>query len=844
MEIRGNGQFLLQASIRGWPGAGTEEDPFIIENWWFDLAPGGSDHYGSPALLIKDVTLHFSIRSCTFGHEKEDDEDYTWYVLMIYNSTHATLEDNTIWGNIHRGLALINSPSLTLKGTRVMEGSIILRSESFENYTGYLVEDNLVKGQPYEFIFNRTGDTIAGRSGKFTIAYSDRFMVRDLDAEDLDSAVELIHCNNFTMEDSQFLRCSVAGILTSGCSDLVMRDNNFEDCGLNGILMEDTTDTVIELNSISRSEEDGIYGTGGGRNTIRNNEIRDCTNAGIWLIEEVSSRIIANDVSDCWGEGIMLEDSIECSIDGNDCLNIKGPGMRLLGTSNSAVERNTVAWDLWSRDYYDGIYLEDSLNNSINNNTVTGIPDAGMLMRNSSGNSVKDNWMVGNDGAGIVANYGSNENLFTYNVLMHNEGGIYLQGLSVDNVIHHNDIANISGSEAYDGNNANQWWDGVGEGNHWSSHLQKFPQATSSDMVTWNEDHSIDTATSSNAKDPYPMIFPVNLEGEGFLDATRDREAESGAEILFRCMIKDSGGIEGPKVNIGSRSGNLTGESTDLVLGDDGFWSALYKIPWNFAGWLEYGYAYSRGSVDLVHGPFDVFVVDDEDPVADGGDDIVTEVGRPFTLNGSRSTDNIGIVRYIWDLGYGFPDLEGEVVEYTINTETSREITLTVIDEEGNRDTNRVHIRVTRDWFDAVIGPVLDAETGDLLEDARVELSVEYNYEEEWSDRNGICYFSLPPEFKGKSVNATVHREGYNSLSFRFNVSWEGEVDIGEIRLRAIEEGRYGLEEDNGAGPVFALVLFLVLLFLFIAIVVLSIRSIPRGSTEDPSERTPYQGAG
>ncbi len=843
VDIRGNGQFLLQASIRGWPGAGTEEDPFIIENWWFDLDHEGSGHYGSPALLIKDVTLHFTIRSCTFGHEKEDDEDYTWYVLMIYNSTHVTLEGNTIWGNIHRGLAVINSPSITLKGTRVMEGSIILRSESYRNYTGYIVEDNLVKGQPYEFILNRTGDTIAGRSGKFTIAYSEQITLKDLDVEDVDSAVELIHCNNFTIEDSEFLRCSLAGILTSSCSNLVLRDNTFEDCGLNGILMEDTTDTVIELNSISRSEEDGIYGTGGGRNIIRNNDINDCTNAGIWLIEEDSSEIIANDVSGCWGEGIMVEDSLKCSIYGNDCLNIKSPGIHLLGTSFSTVERNTVAWDLWSEDYYDGIYLEDSFNNSIANNTVTGLPDAGILMRNSSRNSVRDNWIVGNDGAGILAEKGSSENLFIYNVVMHNEGGIYLQWLSVENKVHHNDIMNISGSDAYDGNNANRWWDGAGEGNHWSSHLRDHPESTSSDLVTWNEDHTIDTATSSNAKDPYPMIFPVNLEGEGFLDATRDWGAESGAEFLFRCMIKDSGGIEGPKVNIGSRSGNLSQRSMDMVVGDDGFWSALFTIPSNFAGWLTYGYAYSRGSRDIFHGPFEIFVKDNEDPVADAGDDIVTEAGRPFTLNGSRSTDNVGIVRYVWDLGYSLPDLEGEVVEYTINSETSREITLTVYDEEGNRDTNRVHIRVTRDWFEADIGPVVDAETGDLLEDARVELSFEYSYEEEWSDRDGICYFSLPPEFKGKTVNATVFREGYNSLSFSFNISWEGEVDVGEIKLTAIEEGHYGLEEDNGAGPVFALVLFMVLLVLFIAIVVLSIRYIPRGAMEDPVEKTFDQGA-
>jgi len=836
MDIRGNGQFLMEATLNDWPGSGTEGDPFIIEDRLFDLVYQGSGYYGSPALLIKDVSLHFVIRSCTFGHEKEEDEDYTWYVLMIYNSTHVTLEDNTIWGNIHRGLAVINSPSLKLKGIRVMEGSIILRSTSFENYTGYVLEDNLVKGKPYEFIFNRTGDTISGTSGKYTIAYSEDVTVKDLEVEDMDSAVELIHCTNSTVEGSEFLNCSVAGILTSGSTDCILRDNTFRDCGLNGILMEDTRDTLIERNTIRGSEEDGIYATGCRRNTILENEIEECLNAGIWLIEGDSSEIIGNQVSGCRGEGIMLEDSRGCSIDGNDCMNIKSPGIHLLGTSDTTVSRNNVAWDLWSDDYYDGIYLKDSLNNSINNNTVTGIPDAAILLRNSSSNSVKDNRMMGNDGAGIVADDGSTENLMAFNVMKDCESGILLSDGSYDNIIHHNDIINISEDDGYDTTGKNQWWDGVDEGNHWSDHLERYPESTTSDMITWNEDHSIDSGTSGSAKDPYPLIFPVNLEGEGFLDATREWGIGSGDEIYFMCMIKDSTGIDGPEVDIGLDDRNFSESSIDLTLDERGFFSALFTIPSNFAGWLTYSYRYSRDAREIVHGPFEVPVVDGEDPVADAGENIIVEGGIPFVLNGSRSTDNVGIVSFVWDMGYGYPDLEGEVVQYVIYREFSREITLTVYDEEGNSDRNRVYLKVLWESFEATVGPVLDAEAGEPLDGVRVQLQVESTFVEEWTGRNGICYLYLSHEFRGKTVNATFYKSGYDPVNLPLNFSREGEVETGEIYLGRIDEGKLGPDDNNGSGPVFALVLFILLLAAFTAIIYLSIRAIPRGALEGPLE--------
>ncbi len=95
----------------------------------------------------------------------------------------------------------------------------------------------------------------------------------------------------------------------------------------------------------------------------------------------------------------------------------------------------------------------------------------------------------------------------------------------------------------------------------------------------------------------------------------------------------------------------------------------------------------------------DVTVFDNFPPVADAGEDRMVDQWVEVILDGSNSTDNKGVVSWIWTFQYYHEDheLDGEMVRFTFEVPGDYVITLTVRDmigHEGN-DTLSIHVRDT-----------------------------------------------------------------------------------------------------------------------------------------------------
>jgi len=134
--------------------------------------------------------------------------------------------------------------------------------------------------------------------------------------------------------------------------------------------------------------------------------------------------------------------------------------------------------------------------------------------------------------------------------------------------------------------------------------------------------------------------------------------------------------------------------------------SFTFKVPGVYSAILRV-----TDAVGLWHEDTLILTVNDiTPPVADAGPDRMVPVLTSVSLNGSLSSDNGGIWRYLWTITYGEMSntLEGVKVLYSFSKGGIYEVILTVTDRSGNLDNDTVVITVVdKGW---VTGAVIDTD--------------------------------------------------------------------------------------------------------------------------------------
>jgi len=98
-------------------------------------------------------------------------------------------------------------------------------------------------------------------------------------------------------------------------------------------------------------------------------------------------------------------------------------------------------------------------------------------------------------------------------------------------------------------------------------------------------------------------------------------------------------------------------------------------------------------------------VLDDIPPVAEAGPDTMTVgVNQTVTFDGTASTDNIGIVEYLWEFSDDGTTANTSTVDHVFTDVGNYTVTLTVTDTSGNTDTDTIAVEVVPD-----APPVADA---------------------------------------------------------------------------------------------------------------------------------------
>ncbi len=93
-------------------------------------------------------------------------------------------------------------------------------------------------------------------------------------------------------------------------------------------------------------------------------------------------------------------------------------------------------------------------------------------------------------------------------------------------------------------------------------------------------------------------------------------------------------------------------------------------------------------------------------PVADAGADLTVTVGESFTLDGTASYDNVGIVLYSWEFEVDgdTETVEGPMPELIIYKAGEYRFTLTVYDDAGNQNSDFVTVEVERAFMAYLTG--------------------------------------------------------------------------------------------------------------------------------------------
>jgi parallel beta-helix repeat protein len=339
---------------------------------------------------------------------------------------------------------------------------------------------------------------------------------------------------------------------------------------------------------------DNITTTGGGNGIVilKDNIVLDGAGYTIHQSHEmngldVSGRrnvTIRNICVEMFDVGIYLFDSNNCSITGcivgNNTENVW-----LEQSSNNTLSENTVKYA-----GVHGIVLRTSSeNNTIAQNQLQAKPTGIMLWRSSRYNSVFANHVNGSDTAGIYMTNSSRSDIFDNNV-SNSYNGLRLDTYSYENKIHGNTIEHSTYWGIYIGSSSNNTfyqnnlldnpsqvvgdssvnlWDNGSQGNYWSDY----------NGTDANHDGIGNTAYAINANnsDRYPLIEPYVVEKKHqvrllSVNASR-RMVRSGNPMVVDVQVMNTGDytetfkvtIYAGKTVIGTRTVTLGAHSVQTV---------------------------------------------------------------------------------------------------------------------------------------------------------------------------------------------------------------------------------------------------------------------------------------
>ena len=414
------------------------------------------------ALALFFVKINFAAADCTNGNNPPTDGDW-----LIGNET------------ICEDMAIVLNGNLTINDT----GNATFRNVTLYLNSSYNLSNGIsVSGGSYYIYPNSAGEPSSILAYdplyhyKFAVYSGSTFIIADSEVSDvginsdLDKSGLYIAAHNAIVNSSNISN-SVHGVIVDFANNTQIIGNDIFDIDFFGVLLFDSNYALISDNFIEDVGADGVrvvaFFATSNHNVINGNTILNPPEAGILVDKASDINITENLIQNSEQEGISIENVNTTALIANNTItssgftgikvfnSIGGNYLKLLGNSVSDTQNIAGIWlaktnftDIGYNNLsenYVGLYLTDSQNNSIHDNTIylsekNGIYLTGFTFgnRETANNTIENNTISNTTIGPEITLADSDSNVIKNNTILSDMTGIYLSSSHKNNLFLNN----------------------------------------------------------------------------------------------------------------------------------------------------------------------------------------------------------------------------------------------------------------------------------------------------------------------------------------------------------------------------------------------------------------------
>jgi len=457
ITIVDDADFAAKDIAEGWPGDGTQSNPYILQ--WFEIDASTANGID----IAATVTGYFIIRDC-YIHGGGSGHDG-----IILRCPHGSLENNTCSNN-KNGIYVQNYNGNIIYNNTCLNNTqrgIYLGSSSNNTLSNNTCSNNTMDGIYLGYV-GSIGNTLInntcsnnGDYGIYLYYYpSNNTLINNTCSNNDDSGIYLSSSSGNTISNNTCTGNAVYGIYLSSSSGNTISNNTCSNNTQRGIYFSSSSGNTLSNNTLSgngcgiylyyyssgntlsnntcsNNTQRGIYiGSSSNNNILSNNTCSNNTMDGIYLGSSSDNTLSNNTCSNNTMDGIYLSSSTGNTLINNDCSGNAMAGLHLYYYSNN----NVISNNSYSNNTQRGIYIGSSSGNILSNNTCSNNTVDGIYLGSASGNTLTDNIFSGNVN-GIYL-YTASSNIMADNICSGNSYGVYIYYYSSSNTLINNTCSN------------------------------------------------------------------------------------------------------------------------------------------------------------------------------------------------------------------------------------------------------------------------------------------------------------------------------------------------------------------------------------------------------------------